>query len=253
MKTWIIYKHTNKINGKSYIGQTSQKVNRRWQYGNGYKQDKLFYRAIRKYGWKNFEHTILNDNINSKKEANDLEQYWIDYYHTWIGDPNCMGYNLTPGGDTREIISESTKQKLRDANLGKKHTLITKQKMSASRGKKIICIETQEVFKSIRAAEIKYNNRAIHKCISGACQTACGYHWAYLTDNEKILKLSKYAGTNIKTNNHPVSKVICVELDQKFNSIKEASQALNIDASHISRVCLGHRKTAGGYHWKYVN
>lgn len=39
---FVIYKHTNKFNGKSYIGQTKNELNRRWKNGNGYKDSPLF-------------------------------------------------------------------------------------------------------------------------------------------------------------------------------------------------------------------
>lgn len=47
---------------------------------------------------KNFSHEIIEDNILTLGEANKREQYWISFYHTWINDPQCRGYNLTIGG-----------------------------------------------------------------------------------------------------------------------------------------------------------
>ena len=76
---WIIYKHTNKINGLSYIGQTSQKAEERWRDGKGYIGSSYFFNAILKYGWDNFSHEIIEDNIQTQKLANEREQYWIFY------------------------------------------------------------------------------------------------------------------------------------------------------------------------------
>lgn len=45
--------------------------------------------------------------------------------------------------------------------------------------------------------------------------------------------------------------VVCIELGKTFQSITLASSILNVEASSISRVCKGERKTAGGYHFKY--
>lgn len=113
MKVWIIYKHTLLVGphkGWSYIGQTClANPNQRWRTGEGYKKQRLFYRAIQRYGWENFNHEILEDSIMSLEEANDREKYWISYYHTWINDPECVGYNITPGGDSAEGSKLMTK------------------------------------------------------------------------------------------------------------------------------------------------
>lgn len=63
-KKFCVYKHTNRINGKVYIGITSQKVQERWgSQGQKYKGSTYFYHAIQKYGWDNFDHEILFTNL----------------------------------------------------------------------------------------------------------------------------------------------------------------------------------------------
>ena len=108
---WIIYCHQNKINGKRYIGQTKQNLRNRWRNGNGYKPNykynSKFYNAILKYGWDNFEHIILEKDIETLDEANARESYWISYYDTF--NNNEKGYNMTPGGDNH-IYDDETKK-----------------------------------------------------------------------------------------------------------------------------------------------
>lgn len=59
---YTVYVHINKINRKRYVGQTGKNVNKRWgPNGNRYKGSVVFYSAIKKYGWNNFEHVILKD------------------------------------------------------------------------------------------------------------------------------------------------------------------------------------------------
>lgn len=59
-----IYIHKNRINGKMYIGQTKQPLERRFRNGKGYIHCPKFYAAIQKYGWKNFEHYIYKDHLS---------------------------------------------------------------------------------------------------------------------------------------------------------------------------------------------
>ena len=79
MREYVVYKHTNLINGKVYIGITSQKPESRWKKGGGYKNNKHFYRAIKEYGWGNFSHDILTENL-SIEEAETLEKLLIKKY-----------------------------------------------------------------------------------------------------------------------------------------------------------------------------
>lgn len=93
-KKWKVYKHTSP-NGKTYIGITSQEPERRWQNGYGYTTQQLFWRAIQKYGWNNFQHEILEENL-TKEEAFQKERYYIDIFKS--NQREC-GYNTTSGGD----------------------------------------------------------------------------------------------------------------------------------------------------------
>jgi hypothetical protein len=98
-RLFVVYCHTNKINGKKYIGLTCQLPEIRWGHnGNNYKQSQPYFaKAIHKYGWENFDHEILFENLTAT-EAHDKEIELIALYHTYIGDPECCGYNLTRGG-----------------------------------------------------------------------------------------------------------------------------------------------------------
>lgn len=102
---FIVYKHTNKINGKSYIGITKRTIEQR--VGDGYSGSRHFNNAISKYGWENFETTILEENLTCD-EACSKEKYYIEKY-----DSINNGYNLEEGGiygtinpETRKLMSE---------------------------------------------------------------------------------------------------------------------------------------------------
>lgn len=96
---YCIYLHRNKINGKVYIGQTCQKPEYRWNGGEGYIESPYFYSAIKKYGWDNFEHIILEDKL-TLDQANQKEIEYIEIYKST--DEN-FGYNIQKGGNSREV------------------------------------------------------------------------------------------------------------------------------------------------------
>ena len=84
-KNYCVYKHTNKINGKVYIGLTGRKPEYRWDNGKGYYKNgqSKMYNAIQKYGWENVKHEIVFENL-TKKDACLKEQELISKYHTLI-------------------------------------------------------------------------------------------------------------------------------------------------------------------------
>lgn len=92
-----IYKITNIVNGKMYIGQ-SVDIDRRWKEHvydskNG---SSIIYRAMRKYGVDNFKFDIVQECEAS--ELDDLEIEYIDTYNTYVHSDNSNGYNETLGG-----------------------------------------------------------------------------------------------------------------------------------------------------------
>ena len=116
MKKYILYCHTNKINGKKYIGITSTKPEKRWQNGKGYSHNSHFYAAILKYGWDAFLHEIWYTDL-TVDEANELEIAMIEKYSSADRE---FGYNIDLGGNQTGKVSEETKKKHRENQLGEK-------------------------------------------------------------------------------------------------------------------------------------
>lgn len=116
---YTVYKHTSP-SGKVYIGITKRKPEYRWNKGKGYRKDQLlFYRAIKKYGWDNFTHEILYTGL-SEKDAKNIEISLIRQYKS-LG----MSYNITDGGDggrglhnKRKKMSDETKLKMSKSRKG---------------------------------------------------------------------------------------------------------------------------------------
>lgn len=198
---WKVYVHTNKINGKRYVGVTSKaKPEHRWNSGRGYKENSHFYSAVEKYGWDQFEHTILFDNL-TEDEAKDTEKRLISEWNTQ--DPS-HGYNMTSGGDgtpgchpsdetraklsnarLRENLSEETLRRRSEGLKGRKFSEEHKRKISDGNSKPISMFTKDSdfirTFKSARDAEVELgiSHSHISQCCHGQRQSAGGYRWVF--------------------------------------------------------------------------
>lgn len=117
-----IYKITNQVNQKSYIGQ-SLNIKRRWRHHKTSYQtiDTYLYRAMRKYGIENFSFEVLKE--CQQEELNQFEQYYIQYYDTFYN-----GYNLTLGGDSSK--NSSCPDQIQGIIADLKNTSLTQQEIA---------------------------------------------------------------------------------------------------------------------------
>ena len=97
----FIYKVTNKVNGKLYIGLTTLTIEKRlalhFAEAKANKDNRPFYNAIRKYGQDNFQIELIEE-VDNELLA-QREQFWIKELHTYVNDKESKGYNATLGGD----------------------------------------------------------------------------------------------------------------------------------------------------------
>jgi group I intron endonuclease len=105
----IIYKITNLINNKIYIGQTVKTINARWR-SHCFVKTTFLGRAINKYGKNNFKKEII-ETVNSMEELNNREIFWIKHYNSTDRE---IGYNCASGGN-RFKHSEESIEKMRVA------------------------------------------------------------------------------------------------------------------------------------------
>jgi len=133
----VIYKVTNKTNGKVYIGQTSNFKKRKSDHlycANANLFNYPFYNAIRKYGKENFEWRMLCECF-TQEDLNIVENSFIEYYGGVNSDRN---YNMKEGGYRGKLSSESIEKirlsKIGDKNpmFGKPHSQKHKEKISKS-------------------------------------------------------------------------------------------------------------------------
>lgn len=205
----IIYKATNKVNGKIYIGQTVRPLDER--IGEHKRHcNTVLGKAIAKYGIDNIYFETI-DHAESIEELNEKERYWIKFY-------DCLepkGYNLCYGGDNtlgyhhresakRKMSVSKKKLYVGEGNpfYGKKHSAEARAKMSAARkGRpltedwkakvaakvkraKVKNLDTGEVFTSIQEAADKYGITATHisRVCRGKRKSCGGYRWEYYQD-----------------------------------------------------------------------
>ena len=147
----FIYKVTNNINNKVYIGQSIFDINKRFKEHlndskNPNKNQRPFYFAINKYGEENFSISLIEEVDN--KDLNEREKYWISFYRSYVGFEDCNGYNATLGGD-----SKLTK----DYQLIIDDYLITKSKTQTSKNLGC-CIET--VSRALESNHIQTINKS---------------------------------------------------------------------------------------------
>lgn len=119
-KFMLIYKATNLVNNKSYIGKTEKSFDkRRSDHLNDAKKDKgfAFHSAIRKYGEENFVWEIVEDNISDEVTLNQKEEHYIALYESF----GPKGYNMTKGGEGQKgwVPSEATRVKWSEQRKGK--------------------------------------------------------------------------------------------------------------------------------------
>jgi group I intron endonuclease len=181
-KKYIIYKFTNIINGKVYIGVTNRGIKtRRYEHILGSRTNPKFkfHQAIKKYGIDSFKEEILVENVMTRDEANKLEIYYISIFDSYKN-----GYNMTQGGGNRGEF---------------KHTDESKEKMSKSHlGKKISNEHSKNISNSLKGKAKSIEHRLnVIKAITGLKRS----------EEEKINMSNRMKGKFIKDKNPAAIKI----------------------------------------------
>lgn len=194
MKKFIVYCHTNKINGKRYVGITSLEPSQRWKNGNGYYRNTHFYSAIQKYGWEEFSHEILFEDL-TVEEACEKE---IELIAKWDLCNSKKGYNNSYGGEHGKMSEEAKarfskkakgngywKGKTIPEEAKKKMSLVKKGKIPTSNPpKRVFCEETERTYSSLTEAsrELGISLAMAHKLCHRKIVRQPKYHLHFIGD-----------------------------------------------------------------------
>lgn len=267
-KKFIVYVHTNILNGKRYVGITCQSLKARCgKDGSKYSRSNYFMSAIKKYGWKNFTHTIIARNL-TKEEAEAME---VKLIANWKLTQKGFGYNLCEGGRLN-IPNEETRKKISNAQKGRVFSKETKEKISASNKGRVLSEETRKKISEATKGRVsprkgkKLSEETKKKLRNYMLGKPSPMKFKHHTEKTKELlskinkgkKLSEETKRKIgeasKKQKHTGKGVLCVELNRRFEKIKDAIRELNLNKNvKICECCKKKGKTAGGYHWVYLN
>lgn len=252
-KTWCVYKHTNRENGKVYIGITSN-LKRRWG-GNGsaYKSNRHFWQAIEKYGWDGFDHAVLASGLSHAEAC--AEEIRLIAEHEALNREK--GYNNSPGGDNPLVVksgvdhpmygkhpSPETLAKYSAAKRGENHPWYgkhlseeTRRKIGdANRGRKLS--EEQKAYLSKINTGKKLSEESIRKRSLKMMGHAVSDETRQKIRETKTLK--------------PVVQLsLTGEIIRVWPSTADAIRGTGLTGSQIRKCCKGVLKTSGGFIWRY--
>jgi group I intron endonuclease len=284
-----IYKTTNLLNGKMYIGKHHSSVFEPEKYiGSG----PILVKALKKYGKENFKCELI-EWCDSKTQLDLREQHWIKILNCQK-DPRY--YNLAKGGDggvgrngsdptnywsdpiKRQAAIAKTKVSLKkyyeehpeahagknNPNWGVKATEQTRKKISeklknspgvqqSSRftGKKHTQ-ETKDRLSSWGAQKRWINNGIVATYIQEGESLPDGFVFGKLPSTETLARNQEFQTLQLDNKTGKKKKVICIELNQIFESAAQAERKLGVNKTKISSCCHGRANSAGGYHWRFV-
>ena len=220
-----IYKTTNLLNGKIYIGKrVYRKKDDKWYLGSGI----YLNRVIKKYGRENFKKEIL-EWCDNKSHLCQREIYWINQLNST--NPK-IGYNLSLGGDGGNVGVEAY------IKIGNK-----------LRGKKKSKEFGEKVSKALKGkAKSKEHNEKVRQALLGRKRP-----------KEVVDKMSKSIKNKYDNDWKSPVQIEVYQYDkttgnyiQSFKSATEAGRILNIDRKAITNNCVRKSKSSGGFIWSKV-
>ncbi|MBO5711413.1 MAG: GIY-YIG nuclease family protein [Acholeplasmatales bacterium] len=284
-----IYKITNKITSKNYVGLTTRTIQHRWKQHlyNALNYPHLtfkLYNSMRKYGVENFDIELIEE-IDTFEELVQREQFWINYY-----DSVNNGYNMTLGGEGNlkhsyehiyNLWEEGLMQHEIAANLNISLSSVREilwgysgynknesfRRRAMFNSKKVIQFDLYgkkvKEYNSLKDAadSIGRNPSGITLCCNHAPNhlTAGGFIWLWEDEADTIIEwVNKITQDPSSRRSIPeLQRVVqldaCGNILNIFKNAKEAAQACGRDHDrHIGDCCKGKKKTCFGYQWRFA-
>ena len=245
-----IYKIKNKIDNKTYIGQTTQDLESRWRnHRKNSSKCRYLKSAFKKYGVENFEFKLVC--ITFDNQLDDMEIKYIEQYKCLV--PN--GYNIRLGGNSGKHHDE-TKRKIAATLL--KNRKVIQFDIEGNRLKSFYCLR--------EAAEyIGCTPSSIGHCCNDDIKTTAGFRWKY-ESNETTSELGIPPLTGRFKSSQPTTKrrKIITQIPRKiiqfdiqgnrlnsFATCREAAEYVGASRGFITTCCLKPTQTGKGFYWKY--
>jgi group I intron endonuclease len=233
----IIYKSTNKITGKVYIGQTIQTLDKRIKgHIKESKMDKTrpFLISINKYGADNFTFETI-DSANNLDELNDKEIHWINFYNSV--SPN--GYNVTGGGQGKKMISTNelskriskglqNSEKWQKIKNSEEYLKKRKEKfINSAKGKKFSTKHKEKIWEKNKERILKFNKDTSKK-------------WIIVDNDNNITRITgkEEYFTNLGMDTGVVTRM-CQSLNQGKNRKRYRGYYCFIDNGESNQTILG--------------
>jgi len=254
---WCVYVHISP-NGKYYVGITSQKPTKRWQNGHGYK-DGIISRAIKKYGWSNFQHEIIASNL-TEVEAKKFEIVLIEKLHS---NDSQYGYNISAGGDGNKGLVHSAETRRRISMKKKEYYKTHKHPKCKPVYQFDLDGNFIKEYESTKDAERQtgISRRNIAGVCNGKAYISHGYWWTYKESVEDLMESKKHVAALLKFKKqsygkHSQKPVNLYDLTgnfvAKFDSVVKLADYLNIHDTSVCNACKNGSITCGKFRCEYA-
>lgn len=259
-----IYKITNKIDGKFYVGSSNNLEKRKrehfWSLRRNEHVNDYLQNAFNKYGEENFVFEVL-EYVDNESDLLKVEQYYLDLLKPY---DRSIGYNLCEdargGGlageknpNYQKPMTEEQKRKISESLKGHRHSFLTRMKISKSRKGKYGGKNHPMYGKPVPLERRKKQSEVMRGRFCGEKNPFYGKKHTEETKAKmrkaKTGKIGEQCSNSIKI----VQLTKEGEFIKEFSAMQEAQRETGIWASNIQKCCTGQLKTTGGFRWMYAH